>query len=157
MKNILSLTILTFVLTGAAFSQETKTDKNPHAGTENGKMQKIRDRKPFEYDNDTTFDANGRMTRGAGISRDAKFVSLADVLKKPEDYAGKTVAVEGVIVRSCKKEGCWMELAPTAKDKSVRVTFKDHAFFIPLDSAGMRARAEGVFSVKTLTKSMSTI
>ena len=153
MKKILSLTILTFVLTSMVFSQETKTDKNPQAGTENGKMQKIRERKPFEYDNDTTFDANGRMTRGAGISRDAKFVSLADVLKKPEDFAGKTVAVEGVIVRSCKKEGCWMELAPTKDAKSVRVTFgENHAFLIPLDAAGLNAKAEGVFSVKTLSR-----
>ena len=29
---------------------------------------------------------------------------------------------------------------------------KDHAFFIPLESAGALARAEGVFTVKTLSK-----
>jgi len=29
---------------------------------------------------------------------------------------------------------------------------KDHSFFIPLQSAGAMARAEGVFSVKTLSK-----
>jgi hypothetical protein len=29
---------------------------------------------------------------------------------------------------------------------------KDHGFFIPLDSAGALAKAEGVFSVKTLSK-----
>ena len=29
---------------------------------------------------------------------------------------------------------------------------KDHAFFIPLQSAGSKAKAEGVFSVKTLSK-----
>ncbi len=45
-----------------------------------------------------------------------------------------------------------MELAPSVKDKSVRVTFKNRSFFIPLDSAGMRARVEGIFSVKTLSK-----
>ncbi len=45
-----------------------------------------------------------------------------------------------------------MELAPAKDAKSVRVTFKNHAFFIPLDSAGMTAKAEGVFSVKTLSK-----
>ncbi|MDQ3323932.1 MAG: DUF4920 domain-containing protein, partial [Acidobacteriota bacterium] len=91
------------------------------------------------------------LRRGASVGQ-AKKVSLADVLKKPEKFAGKIVAVEGVIVRSCKKEGCWMELAPTAAAKSVRVTFKDHGFFIPLDSAGMRAKAEGVFNIKTLSK-----
>ena len=73
-------------------------------------------------------------------------------MKNPEKYAGKAVLVEGVIVRSCKMEGCWMELAPAKDAKSVRVKMKDHAFFIPLEAAGMRAKAEGVFSVKTLSK-----
>jgi len=49
-------------------------------------------------------------------------------------------------------EGCWMEIAPLKEAKSVRVTFKNHAFFIPLDAAGMHAKAEGVFTVKNLSK-----
>jgi hypothetical protein len=49
-------------------------------------------------------------------------------------------------------EGCWAELAPDANSKSVRVKMKDHAFFIPLQSAGFKARADGVFTIKTLTK-----
>ena len=60
--------------------------------------------------------------------------------------------VEGVIVRSCKTEGCWAELAPEANAKSVRVKMKDHAFFIPLKSEGFKAKAEGIFTVKTLSK-----
>lgn len=154
MKNLLTLTILTAAFAiGAAAQKKVESPAKP-SKTKTGSMSKIRDTKPFEYDNDTTFDENGRMTRGAGISRNAKFVSLADVLEKPENFAGKTVAVAGVIVRSCKMEGCWMELA-AAKDakKSVRVTFgAGHAFSIPLDSAGLNAQAEGVFSVKTLSK-----
>ena len=152
MKNFFSLTILTIALTTAVSAQKPEASpKSPE--TKNAIMSKIRDITPFEYDNDTIFDASGRMTRGAGISRNAKFVSLADVLKKPENFAGKTVAVEGVIVRSCKMEGCWMELAPAKNAKSVRVTFsKAHPFYIPLDSAGLNAKAEGVFSVKTLSR-----
>lgn len=45
-----------------------------------------------------------------------------------------------------------MELAPAAGKPGVRVTFKDYAFFVPLDSKGMKARAEGVATVKTLSK-----
>jgi hypothetical protein len=62
------------------------------------------------------------------------------------------VAVEGVIVRSCKKEGCWMEMAAKEGGKSVRVTFGDHAFYIPLNSAGMKVKAQGTFKTKTLSK-----
>lgn len=75
-------------------------------------------------------------------------------LKDPGKFTGKTVLIEGVIVRSCKMEGCWAELAPSKDAKSVRVKMKNHAFFIPLESAGATARAEGVFQVKTLSKAM---
>lgn len=150
MKKILSLTILTLALTGIGFAQDSKPmDKK--SMTDNKNTGKISERKPFEYDNESTFDANGVLKRGDLVGK-AKAVSLVKVLKNPNDYVGKTVLVEGVIVRSCKMEGCWMELAPAKNAKSVRVKFKNHAFFIPLDSAGLRARAEGVFSVKTLSK-----
>ena len=79
-------------------------------------------------------------------------MSLLKVFKEPARYSGKKVRVEGVIVRSCKMEGCWAELAEKKDTKSIRVKMKDHAFFIPLQSAGAFARAEGIFSIKTLSK-----
>jgi hypothetical protein len=51
-------------------------------------------------------------------------------------------------------EGCWAEVAENKDSKSVRVNMKDHAFFIPLESAGAQARVEGSFQVKTLSKAM---
>lgn len=135
MKKILSLMTLTLALSGAVIAQKGAPDN----------------KSPTERETETVADVASVLRRGSKIGA-AKKVSLSDVLKKPEKFAGKTVRVEGVVVRSCKMEGCWMELAPTVDAKSVRVTFKDHTFFIPLDSAGMRARAEGVFKVKTLSK-----
>ena len=134
MKKFLSLIVLSLVFSVAVSAQE----KTEHM-------------KPTEADKQANFDTEGKIKRGATLTN-AKKISLAKAMKNPEKYAGKTVAVEGVIVRSCKMEGCWMELAPEANAKSVRVKFKDHAFFIPLSAAGMRARAEGVFSLKTLSK-----
>ncbi len=148
-KRILSLLILTFALTQIDFAQ---SDKKPTGTKSSENMSKIRERKPFEYDNESIADASGLLKRGAGIG-EAKKVSLDEVLEKPAEYVDRTVLVEGVIVRSCKTEGCWMELAPEKDAKnSVRVTFKNHAFFIPLDSVGMHARAQGIFSMKTLSK-----
>lgn len=96
---------------------------------------------------------NEKITRGALLGQSqAKTVALDKVVKNPTKYAGKMVAVSGVIVRSCKKEGCWAELAATKDSKPVRVTFGDHAFFIPLNAAGLSARAEGKFEVKVLSK-----
>lgn len=136
MKNFIGLLTLILILSAVAFAQD-KMDM--------GKMQ------PTEKDKTELIPANGILKRGALVGN-AKKVSLAKVLANPRKYAGKTVAVEGVIVRSCKMEGCWMELAPDAQSQSVRVNMKDHSFFIPLDSAGARAKAEGTVEIKTLSK-----
>lgn len=106
---------------------------------------------PTEKDKTEAIPTNTYLKRGAPIGT-AKKVSLAKVMAEPAKYADKPVLVEGVIVRSCKMEGCWAELAPNKDAKSVRVKMKDHKFFIPLQSAGALARAEGVFSVKTMSK-----
>jgi hypothetical protein len=99
-----------------------------------------------------TLQSGETITRGGALVKGTKKVSLEKVLKKPDDYSGQIVAVEGVIVRSCKKEGCWMEMAAKEGGKSVRVTFGDHAFFIPLNSAGMKVKAQGTFKTKVLSK-----
>lgn len=106
---------------------------------------------PTEKDKAEAIPSKTFLKRGAPIGI-AEKVSLAKVMADPSKYAGKTVLVEGVIVRSCKMEGCWAELAPNKDGRSIRVKMKDHAFFIPLQSVGAFARAEGTFSVKTLSK-----
>jgi|SRR5215216_4594397 len=92
------------------------------------------------------YDSHGMPLRGASRVR------FEDVLKEPRKYADKAVIFEGVIVRVCKKEGCWMEVAPDPKAQSVRVTFKDHAFFVPKNIEKRWFRAEGKFVLKTLSK-----
>ncbi len=116
-----------------------------------GKMEEMNHGKPTEIDKTAAIPTKGFLKRGAPLAN-AKKVSLAKVLATPADYAGKTVRVDGVIIRSCKSEGCWMEIAPNATAKGVMVKFKDHKFFIPLNSAGATAKAEGTVEVKTLTK-----
>lgn len=96
--------------------------------------------------------AGETITRGAAIARDAKTVPLAEVLSHPDAYTENAVVVEGVITTACERKGCWMQLAGSDAKQHVRVTFKDYAFFVPLDSKGMQARAEGVTVVKTLSK-----
>jgi hypothetical protein len=82
-------------------------------------------------------------------------VALAAVLAKPDDYAGKTLAVEGTVRRACTKKGCWMELASASDGPAVRVTFKDYGFFVPLDSAGRSARVEGLVKLSELTQAQA--
>lgn len=134
MKNLFFAIVFAAVLAAGAFGQE--------AGEK---------RKPTEADKTAAIPSSGYLKRGEPIGG-AKKVSLARVMADPAKFAGKTVIVEGVVVRSCKTEGCWAEVAPTADAKSVRVKMKDHSFFIPLQSAGSYARVQGTVQVKTLTK-----
>lgn len=91
------------------------------------------------------------IRRGAPIGGDAA-VAIETVLEAPETYAKAPVVVDGVIAAACTRKGCWMELVPAAGKPGMRVTFKDYAFFVPLDSKGMLARVEGVTKVRTLSK-----
>ena len=100
----------------------------------------------------TTAFAGETITRGAAISRDAKAVALTEVIAHPDAYIKTAVVVEGVVATNCERKGCWMQLVPAEGKQGVRVTFKDYGFFVPLDSKGAKVRAEGVATVKTLSK-----
>ncbi|MEO7658665.1 MAG: DUF4920 domain-containing protein [Pyrinomonadaceae bacterium] len=134
MRFLLSLALMTLAFSFSVFGQEM--------------MHKA---KATDEDKSAAIPTNGVLKRGAPIGS-AILVPLEKILNDPIAFAGKTVLIEGVVVRSCKMEGCWAELAQRKDGKSVRVKMKDHSFFIPLQAAGSFARAEGVITVKTLTK-----
>lgn len=60
------------------------------------------------------------------------------------------VKLTGTIADVCRAEGCWltMQLAP---GQSMRVRFKDHAFFVPKDISGKTAVVEGVVVHETVS------
>jgi hypothetical protein len=90
--------------------------------------------------------ASDVVKRGAAIAPDAKSITVAQVMEKPDAYAKSPVVVEGTVTSVCTNMGCWMQLG------NMHVTFKDYGFFIPTDSKGFTARAEGVVQVKTMSK-----
>lgn len=133
LRQIFTLALLALASASAAFAQMEK-----------GKS-------PTDQDKNEAIPTSSYMKRGAAIGNSPK-VSLNKALASPGNFANRSVVIEGVVVRSCKMEGCWAEVAETEKGKSVRIKMKDHAFFIPLQSAGAKARVEGTFVVKTLSK-----
>ncbi len=86
------------------------------------------------------------LTRGEAL-KGAPSVALAELLRAPEGHEGKTVRVEGTVRKACERKGCWMELADGKDGAGMRVTFKDYGYFDPTDSAGARARVEGLVKV----------
>jgi len=91
------------------------------------------------------------VKRGATIGHSPVAI-LADVMKNPSEFVGKSLILEGNVAEVCAKKGCWMEVLPEADSVSVRVTFKDYGFFVPKDCHGMIARMEGQFERKELSK-----
>ena len=90
--------------------------------------------------------ASDVIKRGAAIAPEAKAVTVDEIVAKPDAYAKKPVVVEGVVASVCTNMGCWMELG------EMHITFKDYGFFVPTDSKGYTARAEGVAKVRTMSK-----
>ncbi len=56
--------------------------------------------------------------------------------------------ISGPVAGVCQVKGCWMTFKLSATE-SVRVTFKDYAFFVPKNIAGKTAIAEGTAFVET--------
>lgn len=94
---------------------------------------------------------NSVVLRGQPVS-ERPALTVSEVVSNPEKYAKDSIVLEGVIGAACERKGCWMQLTGQKEGPGLRVTFKDYGFFIPLDARGMKARAEGFVSVKTLTK-----
>jgi len=90
------------------------------------------------------------IIRGEKISKGPS-VRLPDLQRSPERHDGKAVVVEGTVRRACTRMGCWMELADSDSGPGVRVTFKDYGFFVPVDSAGAKAKVAGTVKVKELS------
>jgi hypothetical protein len=102
--------------------------------------------------------AAGDKAYGAPLATQSA-MPIADLLARPEQWKDRTVTVEGKVRKACTRKGCWMEVAAAdTGDKAgapgCRVTFKDYGFFVPTDSAGSRARVQGVVQVDTLSASM---
>ena len=69
--------------------------------------------------------------------------SVAKVESTMGDLKAVDMKVEGKVVEVCKKKGCFMILE-TADGSGMRVTFKDYAFFMPMDIVGKTVVLDGI-------------
>jgi len=69
-------------------------------------------------------------------------ISGEQLMEMLKDKDSVWVTMNSKIVSNCQKAGCWMDL-DVGNGQVIKVTFKDYAFFIPLDSKGKTATVEG--------------
>ncbi len=78
--------------------------------------------------------------------------NISEILAQPEKFAGKKVLVEGTVVDVCEERGCWIKLASDKEFESVRFKVDDGVIVFPMDAKGKTALAEGIVSVRTVSK-----
>ena len=88
-------------------------------------------------------------TFGEGV----KMVNVKPVAKMEAAMGDKTAAdmkISGEVVDVCKKKGCWMTLK-MPDGEPIRVTFKDYAFFMPVDIVGKKVALDGIAKKQTIS------
>jgi hypothetical protein len=83
---------------------------------------------------------------GAKISEDGA-IALADLKGAMGEKKELNTKLVGEVEAVCQKKGCWMNIK-NAEGESIRVTFKDYAFFMPMDCSGKTAIVEGVAKIE---------
>jgi hypothetical protein len=76
-------------------------------------------------------------------------IPAMEVAKLMSDSSKNEFIVEGTIEECCQKKGCWMKV-DMGNGETMRVTFKDYEFFVPLDAAGSTMIMKGIAMYDTL-------
>ena len=77
---------------------------------------------------------------------------VSAILKDPKTYEGKRVLVQGPIVEVCAERGCWIRIASDKEFEALRFKVQDGVIVFPLSAKGKTVLAEGVISIKNLTR-----
>ncbi len=95
-------------------------------------------------------DADSVLKRGKTVPA-APTTTIDAILGDPGKYGkDELVVIDGMVIKSCTKMGCWMQLADSAGGRGVQVDFHDAGFVIPMGASGMKARAMGTVTVTVL-------
>lgn len=91
---------------------------------------------------------------GAPFASEVPEVPLASLIADPAPYAGRIIETEGRVSQVCQAAGCWMELAAAGTSERVRTPMAGHAFFLPKDVVGKKARVQGRVELIALSPEM---
>jgi len=69
---------------------------------------------------------------------------ISAIYETPQDYVGKRVLVEGMIIEVCAARGCWIYLSSDRPFEKMRVKVTDGEIVFPMGAQGHMAKVEGV-------------
>lgn len=77
---------------------------------------------------------------------------ISEINNNPQDYLGKRVLIEGLIIDVCAHRGCWLDIASDVPFEKIQVKVVDGVIVFPLESRGRSARVEGTVEELSLTQ-----
>ncbi len=93
--------------------------------------------------------ATENLASSAPVSKYGEAIDTTGALALPEfikslgDRDSVQVKLAASVESVCQKKGCWMKL-DKGDGSTMRVSFKDYAFFVPKDAAGKKAIIDGI-------------
>jgi hypothetical protein len=141
-RNLFALLLIGLI--GSVVAQEKPTSRpaEPTSRPVQPKDRKLGLAKPIVFEPD-------REVYGAKL-KGLDAVPLPKVVAERATFSGKNIQLRGRITSVCPKKGCWMTVVDGKE--TVRVKFRDYAFFVPLDAAGRDVTVEGTIEVKVETE-----
>lgn len=79
---------------------------------------------------------------GTGVTS-GNLIPAAKMESTMGDEKTVEMKITGQVVEVCQKKGCWMTLKMPSGE-AMRVTFKDYAFFMPMDIVGKKVALDGL-------------
>lgn len=96
----------------------------------------------------------GAMKLGAPLTL-KEITKVSEINKHPEQYKGKRVLIEGLIINVCAARGCWMDIASDVPFEQIKVKVVDGEIVFPLEAKGQMAKVEGIVQAIHLTESQA--
>ena len=88
------------------------------------------------------------------LIEDKTTASYISVLESAIEDTVENVVLEGEIIQTCTKKGCWMDVKASNGD-TIMVRFKDYGFFVPIEGVeGNRVVFRGNAMMDTLSVDM---
>ena len=88
----------------------------------------------------------GTAYYGDSVKND-QVIDLVSIQTEMKGERKRDMKIKGVVKEVCQQKGCWMTMTLDNGDE-MRVTFKDYAFFMPMDCSGKTAIVDGVAKIE---------
>lgn len=104
----------------------------------------------YNCNNQKTNDSIEKVARFGDSISEIGAIAANEVEIQLKNKDSVALKLNGKITDVCQKKGCWM-MMDIGNGKTMRVTFKDYAFFVPKDASGKTAVIEGYAYTDTIS------